>query len=66
MYDNDQRRRRKNFFVYRGTQQTVKTKVVNLLKEKLKRLSDNSNDMNESEVSDKLFDFLYKTNSNLC
>ena len=47
-------------------QQTVKAKVVNLLCEKLKRAFDKSSDMNESEHSDKLFDFSYKTNNNTC
>ena len=47
-------------------QQTLKAKVTNLLEEKLEAqdASDESNDMNESEHSDELFDFLLKTRIN--
>ena len=44
-------------------QQTFNAKVTNLLQEKLKAQDsfDDSSDMNESEHSDKVFDFLHKT-----
>ena len=46
-------------------QQTVKAKVVNLLREKLEAqeqqdVSDGGSDMDENEHSDELFDFLFK------
>ena len=46
----------------------VKAKVVNWLQEKLEtqHASDETSDMNGSEHSDKLFDFLYKTSNNTC
>ena len=49
-------------------QQTFKAKVTNLLQEKLEAqgASDESSDTNESESSDKLFDFLHKTSNNTC
>ena len=50
-------------------QQTGKAKVVNSLQENLKckDASDDSSDMNESEHSDKLFDFfLCKASNNTC
>ena len=47
-------------------QQSVKLKVVNLQQKKLNRAFDKSSNMNESEHSDKLFDFLYKTTNNTC
>ena len=54
-----------DFFVYKGIQQTVKGRVVNLFLEKLE-VQDTygeSSNMNESENLDKLFYFLYKTRS---
>ena len=49
-------------------QQTFKAKVTNLLQEKLEAqdASDESCDMNESQHSDELFDFLRKTCNNTC
>ena len=49
-------------------QLTLKTKVVNLLQEKLEvqDASNESSDMNKSENLKKLFDFLYKTSNNTC
>ena len=49
-------------------QQTFKDKVLNLLQEKLEAQdgSDESSDMNESEHSGELFDFLNKANNNTC
>ena len=54
-----------DFFVYKGIQQTVKGRVVNLFLEKLEvqDTSGESSDMNESENLDELFYFLYKTRS---
>ena len=49
-------------------QQTFKAKVTNLLQEILEAqdASDESSDLNESEHSDQLFDFLHKTSNNTC
>ena len=49
-------------------QQTFKAKVTNSLHEKLEAqdASDKSSNMNESEHSDELFDFLHKTSNNTC
>ena len=49
-------------------QQTYKAKVTNLLEEKLEAqdASDESSDMNESEHSEELFDFLLKTSIHTC
>ena len=46
-------------FAHKGMQQTFKAKVTNLLQEKLEAqgASDEWSDMNESEHSDKRFDF---------
>ena len=53
---------------HKGMQQTVKAKVVNLLKEKLETqdVSNESSDMNGSEHSYELFCFLHKTRNNFC
>ena len=58
-------------FVYKGMQQTVKAKVVNLLREKLEAqeqqdVSDGGSDMDENEHSDILFDFLFKGSNDTC
>ena len=58
-------------FVYKGMQQTVKAKVVNLLREKLEAqeqqdVSDGGSDMDENNHSDKLFDFLFKGSNDTC
>ena len=58
-------------FVYKGMQQTVKAKVVNLLREKLEAqeqqdVSDGGSDMDENEHSDELFDFLFKGSNDTC
>ena len=57
-----------NIFMDKGMQQTFKARVTNLLQEKLEAqdASDESNDMHESEHSDKVFDFLRKTSNNTC
>ena len=49
-------------------QQTFKAKVTDLLQEILEAqdASDESSDLNESEHSDQLFDFLHKTSNNTC
>ena len=61
----------KDSFVNKGMQQTVKAKVVNLLREKLEAqeqqdVSDGGSDMDENEHSDKLFDFLFKGSNDTC
>ena len=58
-------------FIYKGMQQTVKAKVVNLLREKLEAqeqqdVSDGGSDMDENEHSDELFDFLFKGSNETC
>ena len=58
-------------FVYKGMQQTVKAKVVDLLREMLEvqerqDASDGGSDMNDNEHSDELFDFLFKTSNDTC
>ena len=58
-------------FVYKGMQQTVKAKVVNLLREKLEAqeqqdVSDGGSDIDENEHSDKLFNFLFKGSNETC
>ena len=58
-------------FVYKGMQQTVKAKVVNLLREKLEaqeqqNVSDGGSDMDENKHSDKLFDLLFKGSNDTC
>ena len=58
-------------FVYKGMQQTVKAKVVNLLREKLEAqeqqdVSDGGSDMDENEHSDELFGFLFKGSNETC
>ena len=57
-----------NPFVDKEMQQTVQAKVVYSLKEKLEAQdsSNESSDMNESELLDEFFDFLYKTSNNTC
>ena len=49
-------------------QQTLEFKVFNLFQEKLEERDafDEGGDMNESEHSDELFDFLNKTCNNTC